>query len=64
MIAAAMMCINLEKRKAFFWPKSTGIECKLNCGHAYHYECIKEWAYDRGNNNCPQCRGSIIDIIV
>jgi hypothetical protein len=39
-------------------------ECKLNCGHSYHYECIKEWAYTRGNNSCPQCRGAIIDYLV
>ena len=37
------------------------IECTLNCGHSYHYECIKEWAYTRGNNSCPQCRGAVID---
>ena len=40
------------------------IECKLNCGHSYHYECIKEWAYTRGNNSCPQCRGAVIDFEV
>lgn len=40
------------------------IECKLNCGHSYHFECIKEWAYYRNNNNCPQCRGSIVDVEV
>ena len=39
-------------------------ECLLNCGHGYHYECIKEWAYTRGNNSCPQCRGAIIDYII
>ena len=37
-------------------------ECKLHCGHGYHYNCIREWAYVRGNNNCPQCRGAIIDL--
>ena len=40
-----------------------GFIAHLSCGHSYHYDCIKEWAYDRGNNNCPQCRGAIIDII-
>ena len=20
-------------------------ECRLNCGHGYHYQCIREWAY-------------------
>ena len=38
------------------------LECKLNCGHSYHYECIKEWAYTRRNNSSPQCRRAIIDL--
>ena len=54
---------DMDKECIICMDKIGALECKLNCGHSYHYDCIKEWAYDRGNNNCPQCRGAIIDII-
>ena len=40
------------------------IECKLKCGHGYHFNCIKEWAYGKRKNTCPHCRETIIDIEV
>ena len=30
------------------------IECKLECNHSYHYNCIKEWVEKK--NTCPECR--------
>jgi len=27
---------------------------KLECGHIYHYECVKDWMDDKGT--CPCCR--------
>jgi len=27
------------------------------CGHKFHYKCIKYWAEDLKNKNCPLCRG-------
>ncbi|MRI31444.1 hypothetical protein EOPP23_00375 [Endozoicomonas sp. OPT23] len=30
----------------------------VQCGHAYHAECISNWI-GRGNNNCPNCREAI-----
>jgi len=37
-------------------------ECQLNCGHGYHYQCIREWAYVNRKNNCPQCRCVIVEV--
>ena len=31
--------------------------CKLECGHIYHGNCIKEWGYYK--QECPQCRKTI-----
>ncbi|MFH4977064.1 hypothetical protein AB6A40_003773 [Gnathostoma spinigerum] len=34
----------------------------LQCGHTYHYKCIKEWIKRSGNSGrglCPQCRAVI-----
>ena len=56
--------IDSDKECIICMDKIDGQECRLNCGHGYHYDCIKEWAYDRQNNSCPQCRGAIIDYIV
>jgi hypothetical protein len=39
-------------------------ECRLNCGHGYHYQCIREWAYVERKNNCPQCRCIIVEVEV
>ena len=38
------------------------LECRLKCGHGYHLNCIREWAYVKKNNNCPQCRDTILKI--
>ena len=38
------------------------VECRLKCGHGYHYNCIKEWAHTQRNNNCPQCRTILIEV--
>ena len=38
------------------------VECRLKCGHGYHYNCIKEWAHTQRNNNCPQCRSILIEV--
>ena len=37
-------------------------ECKLKCGHGYHFNCIRQWAYVERKNSCPQCREAIIEI--
>ena len=37
-------------------------ECRLKCGHGYHFNCIREWAYIKRKNNCPECRETIVDI--
>jgi hypothetical protein len=37
-------------------------ECKLKCGHGFHFNCIREWAYVERKNNCPECRETIVDI--
>ena len=26
------------------------------CGHSYHFGCLKEWGYGGGKENCPLCR--------
>ncbi len=31
----------------------------LNCGHDFHYKCIKKWKIGRENNTCPVCRQEI-----
>ena len=36
-------------------------ECRLKCNHGYHFNCIREWVYVNQNNNCPQCRSSLIE---
>ena len=38
------------------------VECRLKCGHGYHYNCIKEWAHTQRNNNCPECRSTLIEV--
>lgn len=45
-----MICLN----------ESTGYDFdlkKLNCGHEFHYDCIKEWS--EKSPNCPVCREPI-----
>ena len=39
-------------------------ECKLKCGHGFHFNCIREWAYVKRKNNCPECRGVIVEVEV
>ena len=36
-----------------------GYECKLECGHEYHMDCIFEW-FNR-DKSCPMCRGQVSD---
>ena len=38
------------------------LECRLKCGHGFHLECIRDWAYTHQNNNCPQCRILILEV--
>jgi hypothetical protein len=56
--------VDFDKECIICMEKIEKRECRLNCGHGYHYNCIKEWAYDRQNNTCPQCRESIIECII
>lgn len=34
---------------------------KLDCGHEYHVECIKEWLLRR-NNFCPLCKATALEV--
>jgi hypothetical protein len=56
--------VDSDKECIICMDKIDGRECRLNCGHGYHYNCIKEWAYDRQNNSCPQCRDTIIEYVI
>lgn len=47
-----------EKECIICFEKMGEIECRLNCNHSYHYNCIKEWVEKK--NTCPECR-SLID---
>lgn len=29
--------------------------CTMNCGHIFHFDCVKEWT--EKNPTCPMCRG-------
>ena len=49
---------NPEKECIICFEKMGDIECKLNCNHTYHYNCIKEWVEKK--NTCPECR-SLVD---
>jgi len=31
---------------------------KLNCGHGYHMECIKQWLGQK--NSCPVCKSEAV----
>ncbi|XP_028083257.1 probable E3 ubiquitin-protein ligase HIP1 [Camellia sinensis] len=31
---------------------------KLNCGHEFHFNCIKQWLVQK--NNCPICRKTAV----
>ncbi|GKU94761.1 hypothetical protein SLEP1_g8207 [Rubroshorea leprosula] len=33
---------------------------KLDCGHDYHFECIKQWLMRK--NSCPMCRHRAVAI--
>ena len=33
--------------------------CKLVCGHAFCYQCVKNWYQKSEEPSCPMCRGSL-----
>lgn len=33
--------------------------CKLVCGHAFCYQCVKSWYQKSEEPSCPMCRGSL-----
>jgi hypothetical protein len=33
--------------------------CKLVCGHAFCYQCVKNWYQKSDEPSCPMCRGSL-----
>jgi len=33
--------------------------CKLVCGHAFCYQCVKSWYQKSDEPSCPMCRGSL-----
>ena len=33
--------------------------CKLVCGHAFCYQCVKNWYQKSEDPSCPMCRGSL-----
>ncbi|GFQ95392.1 hypothetical protein TNCT_17501 [Trichonephila clavata] len=39
--------------------EDTTIVLKLNCGHSFHVNCIKQWAALKGQ--CPYCRKTICE---
>lgn len=34
-------------------------KCKLVCGHAFCYQCVKSWYQKSDEPSCPMCRGSL-----
>ena len=34
-------------------------KCKLVCGHAFCYQCVKNWYQKSEDPSCPMCRGSL-----
>ena len=49
-LAKCMICLN-----------SDNLDKVLDCGHKYHYQCIRKW-YNDCEKTCPVCRAFISEI--
>ena len=57
--AVCLIDFNIKENLSMF--SETGNEpdilSKLDCGHVFHYECVKKWlSIEKFKNECPVCR--------